>query len=176
MAKKKQNIPKRIKRLVWDNYIGEDFGKGKCQCCFVAKICQMDFQCGHIVSEYNGGGVTVDNLKPICASCNNSMGTTNMDVFMRRHGLGNNKNTKIKNTNGVPPIIIDLTKESDEELYEVQVQNKITSTVFIDLTENSSYSYEDSDSSYNGDDDSSYDSSEESYATLGKMYRVNSKN
>lgn len=47
----------------------------------------MSFNCGHIIAEANGGEVTVSktvsNLKPICQNCNSSMGTKNMDDFMK---------------------------------------------------------------------------------------------
>ena len=35
------------------------------------------FQCGHIISEYNGGVTEVTNMRPICPGCNQSMGKTN---------------------------------------------------------------------------------------------------
>lgn len=84
---KKKPIPKAIKILVWNKYIGEIHGNGLCQCCKKQTISQMSFHCGHIISEFNGGGITVNNLKPICANCNLSMGTRNMDEFIATHGL-----------------------------------------------------------------------------------------
>ena len=55
---------------------------------------------GHIVAEINGGSLDPDNLKPICHSCNSSMGSllakankpalrgsTNMDEFIKKYGL-----------------------------------------------------------------------------------------
>ena len=65
---KKAKIPKLIKQLVWNKYIGEKNGKGMCQCCKSTEITQMSFQCGHIVSEFNGGTVTLNNLIPLCDS------------------------------------------------------------------------------------------------------------
>ena len=47
----------------------------------------MSFHCGHIVAEANGGQLKMDNLKPICSSCNSSMGMTNMVVFMKIYGF-----------------------------------------------------------------------------------------
>ena len=85
--RKKVTIPKAIKQLVWNTYIGEQNGAGKCQCCQRTNITQMSFQCGHIISEFNGGKVTIDNLKPICPLCNSSMGTKNMNDFITEHGL-----------------------------------------------------------------------------------------
>lgn len=80
--KKKQTIPAIIKKLVWNTYIGEDIGKTKCMCCKKIDITQLNFICGHIISEYNGGKVNVENMRPICNSCNLSMGTKNMHEFI----------------------------------------------------------------------------------------------
>jgi predicted Zn-ribbon and HTH transcriptional regulator len=81
--KKKKAIPATIKRLVWNTNIGEMIGKSKCLCCNSTDITQMSFNCGHIVAEANGGDTIVSNLKPICQNCNSSMGTKNMDEFMK---------------------------------------------------------------------------------------------
>jgi hypothetical protein len=81
--KKKKAIPATVKRLVWNTNIGEMIGKSKCLCCKSTDITQMSFNCGHIVAEANGGDTIVSNLKPICQNCNSSMGTKNMDEFMK---------------------------------------------------------------------------------------------
>uniref|UniRef100_A0A6C0CFK5 HNH endonuclease 5 domain-containing protein n=1 Tax=viral metagenome TaxID=1070528 RepID=A0A6C0CFK5_9ZZZZ len=80
---KKKPISATIKRLVWNSNIGEDIGKSKCMCCTVTDITQMSFNCGHIIAECNGGELIVSNLKPICQNCNSSMGTKNMEDFMK---------------------------------------------------------------------------------------------
>ena len=81
--RKKKAIPATIKRLVWNTNIGEMIGKSKCMCCNSTDITQMSFNCGHIVAEANGGDTIVSNLKPICQNCNSSMGTKNMEEFMK---------------------------------------------------------------------------------------------
>ncbi len=78
---KKVKIPSALKRLVWNKHIGEDIGKSKCVCCKVTDITQMSFHCGHVISEKNGGGITLDNLLPVCQNCNSSVATMNMDEF-----------------------------------------------------------------------------------------------
>ena len=79
---KKKQIPKALKISVWHKYIGETIGKSKCMCCNITDITQMKFHAGHIISEYNDGEMHIDNLKPICESCNKSMGIKNMDEFI----------------------------------------------------------------------------------------------
>ena len=39
----------------------------------------------YIVSVDNGGTDNIDNLKPICATCNKSMGTENLEEFKNKH-------------------------------------------------------------------------------------------
>jgi 5-methylcytosine-specific restriction endonuclease McrA len=79
---KKKPISSTIKKLVWNTNIGEEIGKAKCVCCKSTDITQMSFNCGHVISEHNGGETIVSNLKPICQNCNSSMGTKDMNEFM----------------------------------------------------------------------------------------------
>jgi hypothetical protein len=80
---KKKNIPKSLKKQVWDKWIGSNIGLTKCLCCNHQEIRQIEFHCGHIISEVKGGKTNVDNLKPICAQCNLSMGSMNMNEFKK---------------------------------------------------------------------------------------------
>lgn len=85
--RKKKAIPLALKRKVWDATFGEDVGKALCPCCKLTIVTQMSFSCGHIIAEFNGGELKLDNLRPICSSCNSSMGTKNMDQFISKYGL-----------------------------------------------------------------------------------------
>ncbi len=84
---KKAKIPHTLRRIAWDYWIGEDNAKSNCLCCGLTIISQMNFSCGHIVSEINGGKLIPENLKPICHSCNSSIGTKNMDEFINKYCL-----------------------------------------------------------------------------------------
>jgi hypothetical protein len=84
---KKKTISQLMKRRVWAKHIGEEIGKSKCLCCNMSDITQLTFNCGHIIAEANGGELTVDNLLPICQSCNSSMGTQNFHDYKLAHGL-----------------------------------------------------------------------------------------
>jgi hypothetical protein len=85
---KKKSIPKVVKDLSWNKWIGEDVARTKCLCCGVNEIKMSSFHCGHVVAEANGGTTTVDNLRPICAACNTSMGTENLNEFKAKCGFG----------------------------------------------------------------------------------------
>ena len=80
---KKKNIPKPLKKMCWDIHIGSTIGSAKCLCCNHQEIRQIDFHCGHVIAEKNGGTMTIDNLRPICSQCNLSMGVQNMDEFKK---------------------------------------------------------------------------------------------
>ena len=84
---KKKSIPLPLKKLVWNKYIGEEIGKAKCLCCKLTDITQLSFSCGHIIPESKGGKLILDNLKPICQSCNSSMGTNNMHDYIQYFGF-----------------------------------------------------------------------------------------
>lgn len=84
----KASIPKTLKDYCWNHWIGEDKAKAKCMCCERAEIKMNNFHCGHLISESNGGNLSYENLRPICASCNLSMGSENMGDFKERCSFG----------------------------------------------------------------------------------------
>ena len=85
--KKKQSIPKNVRVIVWNHYIGEDIIKHKCLCCKKVTISNTNFEVGHVLSEKCGGTHEINNLRPICFSCNHSMGSENMIDFVVKFGL-----------------------------------------------------------------------------------------
>jgi hypothetical protein len=79
----KKSISATMRRKVWDEYIGKKIGEAKCLCCKMTDITQLTFHCGHIIPECKGGEITLSNIRPICSNCNSSMGTINMNDFMK---------------------------------------------------------------------------------------------
>ena len=77
-----KTISLSLKKTVWNHWIGMNVGEAKCPVCKITFIHQMSFHCGHILAKSNGGTNTVENLKPICQSCNSSMGNQNMNDFI----------------------------------------------------------------------------------------------
>ena len=84
---KKKSIPKNIKLNIWNTYIGEDIMKHKCFCCKKITIKIVDFEAGHVLSEFNGGSNEINNFRPICRNCNLSMGTMHMEDYIKKYGL-----------------------------------------------------------------------------------------
>lgn len=91
MSLKKEKIPMAVRNAVWSMYIGESYN-AKCFCCNFEPITKVNYECGHIVSEKNGGKIHLTNLRPICSACNKSIGTKNMEIFMEQYGFTKNKN------------------------------------------------------------------------------------
>jgi len=107
----KEPIPKRIRELVWTTNNGETFSH-KCYVTWCDNTMNVfNFQVGHDIPESKGGTIDIDNLKPICASCNLSMSNKytitewskliDMKHIEDNNDNGNGKNstfiTKIKN-------------------------------------------------------------------------------
>lgn len=84
---KKKTIPKALRMKVWNKYVGIQIGQCKCLCCKLIDISQMNFHCGHVISEKCGGNIDLENLRPICSSCNSSMGVMNMNEFIENYQL-----------------------------------------------------------------------------------------
>jgi hypothetical protein len=82
----KKKIPKNVKTDVWNTFIGEGIANHKCLCCKMTTIDKAKFDCGHVLSEAEGGGQEIHNLRPICSGCNNGMGTMNMIEYVKKHG------------------------------------------------------------------------------------------
>lgn len=81
----KKDIPKKVKTDVWNTYIGANLAQHRCLCCKRTLISMTDFECGHVISEKEGGGMEISNFRPICRTCNNSMGSKNMEAFVIKH-------------------------------------------------------------------------------------------
>tara|TARA_B100001027_G_scaffold208494_1_gene173824 strand:+ start:1005 stop:1358 length:354 start_codon:yes stop_codon:yes gene_type:complete len=71
---KKKTIPKALREQLWIKNCGKDF-EHKCYVSWCQNtITVFDFHVGHDQPESKGGGLDLDNLKPLCARCNLSMG------------------------------------------------------------------------------------------------------
>ena len=81
--KSKDDIPMHLRNAVWNIYTDEE---PYCYLCGGVML-QQDFAAGHVLAEDNNGDVTVDNLRPIHASCNSSVGTKHMDTIRDKYKL-----------------------------------------------------------------------------------------
>jgi len=81
--RKRKPCPKAVKNAVWKKYNGRRM-TGKCYVCG-ASITFDNFELGHNKPFSKGGKCTVRNLRPICRTCNRSMGTMTIEAFKRRY-------------------------------------------------------------------------------------------
>lgn len=121
----RQKMPASLKLLVWDRWIGLEIGKAKCLCCKNMDIFQGSFECGHIIAISRNGKTIVENLKPICKTCNSSMNNQNMDDFMKQWNfeitepVKNTTNDKlnINAFDAIKNIIIETSNSILQHLY-----------------------------------------------------------
>lgn len=72
--KRKAKIPTAVQEAIWITKMGRVF-EGKCLTTWCPNtITVFDFHAGHDIPESKGGGINPENLFPICARCNLSMG------------------------------------------------------------------------------------------------------
>ena len=84
-AYRKKNISKKLREEVWLKHFGETFSS-KCPIHWCTRrISVFSFEAGHNIPESKGGRTAIDNLIPICADCNRSMGDRyTIDEFSRQ--------------------------------------------------------------------------------------------
>jgi hypothetical protein len=123
----KKSIPKVLKDLCWKKWVGENISKIKCLCCEDNEIKMSSFHCGHVIAEACGGKLSIENLRPICAGCNLSMGSENMVDFKKRCNFGSIETLKLPNI--VEDVI--MTNESDErDSKDSNESNDVIMTIF----------------------------------------------
>lgn len=72
--KRKAKIPAAVQEAIWITKMGRVF-EGKCLTTWCPNtITVFDFHAGHDIPESKGGTIAPENLYPICARCNLSMG------------------------------------------------------------------------------------------------------
>lgn len=72
----RKSIPAQIRFECWTRENGKSL-EGKCWCCDAA-LRFIEFEAGHLVSVALGGQNLLDNLRPVCRTCNNNCRTKNM--------------------------------------------------------------------------------------------------
>lgn len=78
-------IPNVIRGLVWETYKNRVGDLYFCYCCRKNNITPWNFDCGHVVPRSKNGSDTVENLRPICKPCNQSMGAQNLYKFKKMY-------------------------------------------------------------------------------------------
>ena len=76
-------ISKKLKHEVWVHWF-KDAESVVCPC--GSTIMEKNNHCGHIVARAKGGKTAVENLRPVCASCNLRMKTRNLNDYFAEMG------------------------------------------------------------------------------------------
>jgi 5-methylcytosine-specific restriction endonuclease McrA len=82
-SKRRKSCPKAVKQSVWLKYFGEKM-IGKCYVC-KRSISYMNFEVGHNKPVAKGGKSKINNVRPICRTCNRSMGTIAIEDFKKKY-------------------------------------------------------------------------------------------
>lgn len=82
--KGRKKLPPKLRNKVWNKFFNQEAFSGKCTVC-KDPITKDDYQCGHITAVAKGGTDNLDNLAPVCGSCNRGMMTENMDVYRKKY-------------------------------------------------------------------------------------------
>lgn len=81
---RRRKIPKAVRDMVWMKYM-KGKSEGKCYCCRIQTINFANFEVGHNKAVARGGKDNISNLRPICKTCNTSMGTKTIESFRAKH-------------------------------------------------------------------------------------------
>lgn len=108
------SVPVRIKEEVWRRHNG-DKTEGTCFVCNIL-ITSFSFVAGHIQPRSQGGPDTVENLRPICSSCNNSMGTQNLLDYKLKHFSAGSSRLHPESPKEIEAKLIIEEKKRREEL------------------------------------------------------------
>jgi 5-methylcytosine-specific restriction endonuclease McrA len=82
---KRLSIPMALRKAVWSKWNGIQNGIAECYTGCGTMIDSFSWQAGHVISKKQGGEDCVDNLRPVCSTCNQSMGTENMKLFSNKY-------------------------------------------------------------------------------------------
>ena len=77
-----KKLPVKLRRRVWEKRFPALL-QGTCLCCDV-DLSYDCFECGHVIARCLGGPDHVDNLEPVCGSCNRDMGIDNLWSYRNR--------------------------------------------------------------------------------------------
>jgi 5-methylcytosine-specific restriction endonuclease McrA len=87
LHERRKTIVGGIKRQVWDKHVGSDLAKSKCPCCKYNLIDVNTFVCAHFKGEEEGGSLAVDNLRPICTTCDIDIDKKSINEFMKEYNI-----------------------------------------------------------------------------------------
>ena len=125
-ASLRPKIPSNIRQEIWKNHCGKSI-EGECFCC-LEEININKFEAGHIKPYHHGGSDTVDNLQPICSSCNKSMTTLHMYEYMIKHNKTGVKNLPYDRAHIFFIGFVETCNKIQTKLEKMVLNSKLTKT------------------------------------------------
>lgn len=89
-ARERDKIPKTLRTQVWNKRNGNTL-EGGCYVCN-RELCYENMECGHVVPFAYNGSVELENLEPICKTCNRDMGIMHLNEYKKL--INNSKHYK----------------------------------------------------------------------------------
>ncbi len=123
IKKSNNSISAALRNSVWNVYIGSEIKQSFCFCCRSEPITSVNFDCGHVQAKSKNGENRLHNLRPICGFCNSSMGTSNMEEFMKKCGFKKNDNWNGVNKEMADIVDYQLINVIDDKI-NIQDDNK----------------------------------------------------
>jgi hypothetical protein len=80
---KRKHIPQTVRNTLWQKSYNENIN-GNCYVC-KCKVTLHTFHAGHKISVKKGGSNNINNLEIVCASCNLSMATQDLEEFKKMY-------------------------------------------------------------------------------------------
>jgi hypothetical protein len=111
-----KKIPAIVRQNVWNIYIGAHIGKTKCLLCQQNDIEPFQFHCAHVIAQSKGGSDQVQNLRPICSLCNQSMSNHNLIDFAKKYYPNSPIHQTFKNY--LPSIINEEDQLIPKKIYQ----------------------------------------------------------
>lgn len=86
----RQGISTRLRQAVWETHCGATF-TALCYCCNVRNITVYEFHAAHIVADIHQGDAILENLRPVCSTCNLSCANKDLRQFAVDNGFTDGK-------------------------------------------------------------------------------------
>ncbi len=82
---RKPSIPSGVRDDLWERYFGPETTIGTCFVCGRQLDKRDNYEVGHYISTAEDGTDDIENLRPVCRSCNRSMGKMSIPDFKRKY-------------------------------------------------------------------------------------------
>lgn len=133
-----KNSHKRIKvsaamrASLWNKYFDDETNKGECILC-QCELKMSQYHVSHIQSLKENGTYNQDNLTIMCSKCNTSLGSKNLNDYLKEYGITPSKKyMELNNWNDINKT--ETKKREKREKKKEEVQNYYSKPMDIDIS------------------------------------------